>query len=142
MKHRVLEEKLGRTSKHKELMLRNMLVSFLQSEFMNTTIVKAKVFRKLLEKTITLAKEDTVHTRRRVRQYINNKLVINKLFKEIAPRFKERPGGYTRIIRTSFRKGDNAPLCIIELVDRKVVKKEKKGKKEKQENKEKSVVAN
>ena len=123
MKHRVLEEKLGRTSSHKESMLRNMLVSFLKNEFVNTTIVKAKVFRKLLEKTITLAKEDTIHTRRRVRQYINNKLVIVKLFKEIAPRFKERPGGYTRIIRTSFRKGDNAALCIIELVDRKVIKK-------------------
>ena len=117
MRHRVSGRKLGRTSSHRTAMLRNMATSLFLHERIETTVQKAKELRPFAEKLITLAKKETLHARRLVLRDIQNKDVVAKLFDTIGVRFATRPGGYTRIIKTHFRRGDNAEMAIIELLD-------------------------
>ncbi|HET6489897.1 MAG TPA: 50S ribosomal protein L17, partial [Syntrophales bacterium] len=126
MRHRVGGRKLGRTTSHKDAMLRNMVTSFLKFEKIETTDIKAKELRRVAEKMITLAKRGGLHARRQAAAVIQDKDVVKKLFDEIGARFADRQGGYTRIVKTGFRVGDSAPMAIIELVTRPAGKKEKK----------------
>lgn len=116
MRHRVAGRKLSRPTKHRELMFRNMLVSLLQHERIRTTLAKAKELRILADKIITLAKRNTLHARRLAFARLRNETIVKKLFDEIAPKMKDRQGGYTRIYRLGWRQGDAAPLSLIELV--------------------------
>ena len=116
MRHRLAHRKLGRTSSHRRAMLRNMVTEFLDKERIITTLPKAKELRSVAEKMITLGKKEGLHARRQALSYIKTKEVVHKLFADIAPRFAERPGGYTRILKLGIRKGDNAELAILELV--------------------------
>ncbi len=129
--------KLGRTSSHRKAMLYNLATSLLRYERITTTLHKAKEVRRVVEKLISKAKENTLASRREAGKVIRDKEVLKKLFSQIGPKFKERPGGYTRILRLGQRKGDNASLTLIELVEKvaPVVKK----KKEKVEKKPKEV---
>jgi large subunit ribosomal protein L17 len=132
MRHQKAGRKLGRTTSHRNAVFRNMLASFFDKEKIETTTAKAKEFRPLAEKLITLGKRGDLHARRSVLRIIPNTGIVRKLFTEIAPRFERRAGGYTRIIRTGYRAGDQAPMSIIELVAEEVgagKKKEKKKKK-------------
>jgi large subunit ribosomal protein L17 len=108
--------KLRRTASHRKALLRNMVSSLFEFEKIETTDAKAKELRKVADKMITWGKRGDLHARRLTLRVISNKNVVHKLFSDIAPRFKERNGGYTRIIKTGRRKGDNAPLSIIELI--------------------------
>ncbi len=108
--------KLGRPSAHRNLMLRNMVLSLLQNGRIETTETRAKEARKFTDKMITLAKRGDIHARRQVVSFIGQKDVAKKLFDEIAPKYAERDGGYTRILKTGPRRGDAAPMAIIELV--------------------------
>ncbi len=116
MRHRVAHRKLGRTSSHRRAMLRNMVTAFLDKERIVTTLPKAKELRSVAEKMITLGKKEGLHARRQALSYIKTKDVVRKLFADIAPRYADRPGGYTRIMKLGIRKGDNAELAILELV--------------------------
>ena len=116
MRHRVAHRKLGRTSSHRRAMLRKMVTTFLDKERIVTTLPKAKELRSVAEKMITLGKKEGLHARRQALSYIKTKDVVHKLFADIAPRYADRPGGYTRIIKLGIRKGDNAELAILELV--------------------------
>jgi len=107
-------------------LLRNLVTSFLEKERIRTTLAKARAARPLAEKMITLAKKNTLHTRRLALGFIYKKEVVKKLFDEIGPRFSERPGGYTRIIKIGPRAGDGAEMAILELVGTEFKKKEKK----------------
>ncbi|PZP28229.1 MAG: 50S ribosomal protein L17 [Roseateles depolymerans] len=118
MRHRHGLRKLNRTSEHRKAMLRNMCVSLLQHEAIKTTLPKAKELRKVVEPLITLAKEPTVANRRLAFDRLRDRDIVVKLFNELGPRFKTRPGGYTRILKMGFRVGDNAPMAYVELVDR------------------------
>jgi len=118
MRHRHGLRKLNRTSEHRKAMLRNMCVSLLQHEAIKTTLPKAKELRKVVEPLITLAKEPTVANRRLAFDRLRDRDIVVKLFNELGPRFKARPGGYTRILKMGFRVGDNAPMAYVELVDR------------------------
>jgi len=118
MRHRNGLRKLNRTSSHRAAMLRNMAVSLLQHEAIKTTVPKAKELRKVVEPLITLAKEPTLANRRLAFDRLRDRDIVTKLFNELGPRFKTRPGGYTRILKMGFRVGDNAPLAFVELVDR------------------------
>jgi large subunit ribosomal protein L17 len=118
MRHRHGLRKLNRTSSHRLAMLRNMCVSLLQHEAIKTTVPKAKELRRAVEPLITLAKEPTVANRRLAFDRLRDRDVVTKLFNELGPRYKTRPGGYTRILKMGFRVGDNAPLAFVELVDR------------------------
>jgi len=118
MRHRQGLRKLNRTSSHRLAMLRNMCVSLLQHEAIKTTVPKAKELRRAVEPLITLAKEPTVANRRLAFDRLRDRDVVTKLFNELGPRYKARPGGYTRILKMGFRVGDNAPLAFVELVDR------------------------
>lgn len=118
MRHRVAGRKFSRHTKHRELMFRNMLVSLLDHERIKTTLTKAKELRGLADRMITLGKKGTLHARRRAFAILRDESVVKKLFDEIAPRFKERPGGYTRVYRMGWRPGDAAPVSLIELVTR------------------------
>jgi large subunit ribosomal protein L17 len=134
MRHRHSGRKLGRTSSHRMAMLRNMVTSFLDKEKIVTTVPKAKELRPFAEKIITLGKQESLHARRRALAIIRKKSVVHKLFDTLAPRYADRHGGYTRIIRLGYRKGDNAEMALIELVDgetESVVEDVKKSKKEK-----------
>jgi large subunit ribosomal protein L17 len=118
MRHLVKKgRKFNKTASHRRAMFKNMLVSFIKEEKITTTLEKAKDFRSIVEKIITRAKEDTIHNRRIVRKYVEDKEVLIKLFKFIAPRYKNRNGGYTRIVKLGYRKGDNAQLAIVEMVE-------------------------
>ncbi len=108
--------KLGRPSAHRNLMLRNMVLSLLQNGRIETTETRAKEARKFTDKMITLAKRGDVHARRQVVSFIGQKDVAKMLFDEIAPKYAERDGGYTRILKTGPRRGDAAPMAILELV--------------------------
>jgi large subunit ribosomal protein L17 len=108
--------KLGRTASHRKAMLRNMVTSLFREERVETTVPKAKEARRVAERMITVAKRGNLHARRRAGRVVRDAAVLKKLFDEIAPRFAERPGGYTRILKTGFRAGDNAPLSILELL--------------------------
>ena len=169
MRHRVAGRKLSRHTQHRELMFRNMLVSLLQHERIRTTLAKGKEFRSWVDRMITLGKKGTLHARRQAFALLRNHEMVKKLFDEIAPKLKDREGGYTRIYKMGWRQGDGAPLSLVELATfshpeekkkspvtkakealEKVApkkkgkeeieeKKEKKGKKEKIEKKEKGA---
>jgi large subunit ribosomal protein L17 len=117
MRHRKTGRRLGRTSSHRKSMYRNMASSLIEHESISTTLPKAKELRKTLEPLITLAKEDGVSQRRRAFDLLRDKQAVGKLFNEIGPRFKDRPGGYLRILRKGIRNGDTAPMAIVQLVD-------------------------
>lgn len=125
MRHRVAGRKLSRHSQHRELMFRNMVVSLLEYERVKTTEAKAKELRSWADKVITWGKEGTLHARRKAFALLRDESIVKKLFDEIAPRMKDRPGGYTRIYKLGWRLGDAAPLSLVELVGT-VVAKEKK----------------
>jgi large subunit ribosomal protein L17 len=126
MRHRVSGRKFSRHSKHRELMFRNMLVSLFDHERIQTTLAKAKELRGLADRMITLAKKGSLHARRQAFALLRNEDIVKKLFDQLAPRFKERPGGYTRIYRMGWRAGDAAPLSLIELVSLPAAKETKK----------------
>ncbi|TSK03973.1 MAG: 50S ribosomal protein L17 [Geobacter sp.] len=117
MRHNSAGRRFGRTTSHRIAMFRNMVTSFLQHEKITTTDAKAKELRSIAEKMITLGKKGDLHATRQAAAYIRDKKVVTKLFTEIAPRYSERPGGYTRIIKLGIRPGDTAPVSIIELVE-------------------------
>jgi len=116
MRHQKAFRKFSRSSSHRRALLRNMATSLLQHGKIETTVAKAKDLRRVSEKLITLAGEDTLHRRRQALSYLLSKEVVHNLFSEIGPRFKQRPGGYTRITRTRVRSGDAAEMAVIELV--------------------------
>ena len=118
MRHGHGLRKLNRTSEHRLAMLRNMMNSLLEHEVIKTTVPKAKELRRVVEPMITLAKEPTLANRRLAFDRLRNRDIVTKLFNELGPRFKTRPGGYTRILKMGFRVGDNAPMALVELVDR------------------------
>ncbi len=118
MRHGSGLRKLNRTSAHRQAMLRNMMNSLLTHEAIKTTVPKAKELRRVVERMITLAKVDTVANRRLAFDRLRDRDVVTKLFNELGPRSATRPGGYTRILKMGFRVGDNAPMALIELVDR------------------------
>jgi large subunit ribosomal protein L17 len=117
MRHKMAGRKLGRNPSHRRAMLRNLVTSLLEHERLVTTLPKAKEVRPLVEKMITLGKRDTLHARRQVKAYLLSADVARKVFDTIAPRFSDRPGGYSRIIRYRNRVGDGAEEAIIELLD-------------------------
>ena len=118
MRHRKSGRQLNRNSSHRKAMFSNMTNSLFDHEIIKTTLPKAKELRRVAEPLITLAKEDTVSNRRSAFSSLRDKEVVGKLFNELAPRYKDRPGGYTRIMKCGFRSGDAAPMAYIELVDR------------------------
>jgi large subunit ribosomal protein L17 len=126
MSHRRVGRKLGVVTKHRISMFRNMVTDLLRHESIKTTDPRAKELKRLAEKMITLAKKGTLHSRRQAAAFVRDKAVLKKLFDEIAQKYKERQGGYTRIIKFGFRKGDNAPVSIVELVEEEVKSKGKK----------------
>ena len=117
MRHKKIGRRLGRDSSHRKAMFRNMAVSLIEHESISTTLPKAKELRRTLEPLITLAKEDNVSKRRMAFNKIRNKAAVGKLFNEIGPRFKDRPGGYLRILKKGSRPGDSAPMALIQLTD-------------------------
>jgi large subunit ribosomal protein L17 len=118
MRHGHGLRKLNRTSSHRLAMLRNMMNSLIQHEAIKTTLPKAKELRRVVEPMITLAKEPTVANKRLAFDRLRDRDMVVKLFAELGPRYKARPGGYTRILKMGFRVGDNAPMALVELVDR------------------------
>ncbi len=118
MRHGHGLRKLNRTSEHRLAMLKNMMNSLLKHEVIKTTLPKAKELRRVVEPMITLAKEPTVANRRLAFNRLRDREMVVKLFNELGPRYKTRPGGYTRILKMGFRVGDNAPMALVELVDR------------------------
>ncbi len=117
MRHNKAGRRLGRTTSHRVAMFRNMVTSLFNHEKITTTDSKAKELRSIAEKMITLGKRGDLHAMRQAASYIRDKATVTKLFTTIAPRYKERQGGYTRIIKLSIRQGDNAPVSLIELVE-------------------------
>jgi large subunit ribosomal protein L17 len=116
MRHGISGRKLNRTTSHRTAMFRNMVTSLLDHERIFTTIPKAKELRRWTDWMITLGKRGDLHARRQVAAVVRSKDTVHKLFAEIAPRFQDRQGGYTRIVKAGFRRGDAAPMCLIELV--------------------------
>ncbi len=116
MRHRKSGRKLGVTTKHRKAMFRNMATDLLRNGKINTTDTKAKEIRRVVEKLVTLGKNGSLHARRKALGYIRDRAVVEKLFSELAQRYMERPGGYTRIVKLGYRRGDNAPISLIELV--------------------------
>ncbi len=131
MRHRVKGRKLRRPTAHRMAMLRNLVTSFLEKERIKTTLAKAKEARPLAEKMVTLAKKGTLTARRQALAFVRKEAVVTKLFDELGPRFAERPGGYSRIVKLGLRAGDGAQMALLELVGSEYKKKEKKKKKEK-----------
>ncbi len=117
MRHKKKTEHLKRKSSHRKAMLSNMATSLIMHKRISTTVPKAKALRKYVEPLITKAKDDSLHSRRIVFRYLQNKFAVSELFREVSPKIISRPGGYTRILKTGNRMGDNAEMCIIELVD-------------------------
>ncbi|MFN3476118.1 MAG: 50S ribosomal protein L17, partial [Candidatus Methylomirabilales bacterium] len=117
MRHRKAGRKLGRTTNHREALLRNLVTSLFLYEKIITTVAKAKELKRLAEKMITLAKQEDLHARRQASKVIEDENVLKKLFEEIGGRYKDRSGGYTRITKLDYRMGDGAPLAAIELVE-------------------------
>ena len=118
MRHRKIGRKFNRTSSHRSAMFKNMAVSLIDHEIIKTTLPKAKELRRIAEPLITLSKIDNVANRRLAFTRTRNAAAVGKLFSELGPRYAERPGGYTRILKCGFRSGDSAPMAYIELVDR------------------------
>lgn len=117
MRHRKAGKKLGRSGGHRRALYRNLLTELFRHERIKTTAAKAKAIQPHSEKLITLGKKGTLHARRLAAGRLNDPEVVKKLFDEIAPRFQERKGGYTRILKLGHRQGDNAPMVLIELVE-------------------------
>ena len=118
MRHRKVGRQLGRNSSHRKAMFRNMACSLFEHEVIKTTLPKAKELKRVAEPLITLAKNDSVANRRLAFARTGSKETVGKLFAELGPRYIERPGGYTRILKCGFRSGDTAPMAFVELVDR------------------------
>jgi large subunit ribosomal protein L17 len=118
MRHRVSNRKLNRTSSHRKAMLQNMTNSLLKHEVIKTTLPKAKELRKIAEPLITLSKKATLANRRLAFDRLRDRDIVVKLFDELGPRYQTRNGGYLRILKCGFRDGDNAPMALVELVDR------------------------
>ena len=118
MRHRNSGRKLNRNSSHRKAMFRNMTISLVEHEKIKTTLPKAKELRGFAEPLITLAKKDNLSNRRLAFNRIRSKSAVGKLFGELGPRYQSRPGGYIRILKCGFRSGDNAPMAIVELLDR------------------------
>ena len=118
MRHRENGRKLNRNSSHRKAMFRNMAVSLIEHEMIRTTLPKAKELRRFAEPLITMAKIDNVAKRRLAFSRLRNRNIVTKLFNELGPRYKERPGGYLRILKCGFRTGDKAAMAVVELVDR------------------------
>jgi large subunit ribosomal protein L17 len=123
MRHNKAGRRLGRTTSHRTAMFRNMVTSFLSHEKITTTDAKAKELRSIAEKMITFGKKGDLNSMRLAAAYIRDKKVVTKLFSAIAPRYKDRNGGYTRIVKLGIRSGDNAPVSLIELVEEEMEKK-------------------
>ncbi len=118
MRHRKSGRQLNRNSSHRKAMFRNMACSLIEHEVIKTTVPKAKELKRVAEPLITLAKSDSVANRRLAFSRMGDKAAVGKLFAELGPRYQDRPGGYTRILKCGFRAGDAAPMAYIELVDR------------------------
>ena len=118
MRHRESGRKLNRNSSHRKAMFRNMAVSLIEHEIIKTTLPKAKELRRIAEPLITMAKTDNLAKRRLAFSRLRDRSIVTKLFNELGPRYKERPGGYLRILKCGFRPGDKAAMAIVELVDR------------------------
>jgi len=118
MRHQKSGRKFSRTSAHRDAMFRNMAASLIKEELIRTTLPKAKELRRVAEPLITMAKTDGVANRRLAFARLRDKQAVGKLFVELGPRFRERPGGYLRILKCGFRAGDNAPMAYVELLDR------------------------
>ncbi|MBP1673371.1 MAG: ribosomal protein [Bacteroidetes bacterium] len=117
MRHAKRINHLGRTSSHRAAMLSNMASSLIIHKRISTTLAKAKELKKYVEPLVTRSKNDTTHSRRMVFSYLQDKFAVTELFRDISQKIADRPGGYTRILKTGFRQGDNAEMCIIEFVD-------------------------
>lgn len=117
MRHNKKINHLGRQAAHRKALMANLASSLIQHKRINTTLAKAKALRMYVEPLITKSKEDTTHSRRVVFSYLKNKEAVSELFREVAPKIADRPGGYCRILKTGFRQGDAAEMCFIELVD-------------------------
>lgn len=118
MNHRKTGRALSRTSSHRKALFKNMAVSMIQHELITTTLPKAKELRRVVEPLITMAKVDSVANRRLAFARLRDEAAVAKLFKDLGPRLKARPGGYLRILKCGFRAGDKAPMAVVELVDR------------------------
>jgi len=142
MRHLNSGFKLGRQPAHRRATLRNLVTNLIEKERIHTTLLRAKATRPLAERMITLGKRDSLHSRRQAAAFLMTPNATKKLFADLAPRFADRPGGYTRIIRTGWRIGDGAELAIIEFIGFELKKKEKKpGKKVAEEEPEEKEVA-
>lgn len=121
MRHRKSGVHLSRTSSHRKAMFNNMAKSIIKHELIKTTLAKAKELRRVIEPLITMAKNDSVANRRNAFSQLRDKEAVGKLFTDLGPRYQKRPGGYVRIIKCGFRKGDCAPMAVVEMVERKTV---------------------
>ena len=141
MRHRFAHKKLNRTSEHRKALLKNMLNSLVKYEQITTTLPKAKVLRPEAEKLITIGKKDTLANTKRLVSKLQNIQTVNKIRKTLSKRYEARKGGYTRIIKAGFRYGDNAPMAVIEFIDRDIEAKkiDRKKTKSTDQNKEKST---
>ena len=135
MRHRVKGRKLGRSPAHRRALFRNQLASLVKEERIKTTLHKAKELRPIAEKVVTQGKRDTLHARRQVNRWLPERDLVKKVFDDIAPRFQERPGGYTRIIKLGPRQGDGAEMAVIEFVEAAVSEPEPDKKKSKKKEK-------
>jgi large subunit ribosomal protein L17 len=125
MRHRLEGRKFGREADARRLMMRNLVKSMVEHGQINTTLAKAKEMRRFVERLITYGKKDTVHSRRLAYSVLGERDLVKKLFDEIAPVFTDRNGGYTRVLKAGFRKGDNAPMAIIQFVEESAIKPKK-----------------
>jgi large subunit ribosomal protein L17 len=147
MRHLKSGSKLGKQPAHRRAVLRNLVTNLIEKERIHTTILRAKATRRLAEKMITLGKRDSLHARRQAAAFLMTPGATEKLFKDLAPRFAQRPGGYTRIVRAGWRLGDGAELAILEFIGSELKKKEKKARRKPaeeapEEDTEKEAVAN
>ncbi|MGD0306567.1 MAG: 50S ribosomal protein L17 [Candidatus Acidiferrales bacterium] len=148
MRHLKSGSKLGKQPAHRRAVLRNLVTNLIEKERIHTTILRAKATRRLAEKMITLGKRDSLHARRQAAAFLMTPGATEKLFKDLAPRFAQRPGGYTRIVRAGWRLGDGAELAILEFIGSELKKKEKKARRKpaeeapEEETEEKEAVAN
>lgn len=117
MRHKKAGKQLGRDTKHRRALFRNLVTSLLEHGKIETTVAKAKVIRPIAEKMITIGKRGGLHERRQALSYIKSEAVVSRLFESIAPRFLDRAGGYTRVVPTRRRRGDSAPMAVVELIE-------------------------
>jgi large subunit ribosomal protein L17 len=141
MRHLKSGSKLGKQPAHRRAVLRNLVTNLIEKERIHTTILRAKATRRIAEKMITLGKRDSLHARRQASAFLMTPVATEKLFKDLAPRFADRPGGYTRIIHAGWRLGDGANLAILEFIGSELKKKEKTPRKKRQVEDPNEVVA-